>query len=44
LPRQQAMQLLSEGKINNAATVIALQWLSLHLTEVRRTWSNNVVV
>jgi ADP-ribose pyrophosphatase len=43
LPRQQAMQLLSEGKINNAATVIALQWLSLHLTEVQSTWSNNAV-
>lgn len=43
LPRAEAMQLLAEGKIDNAATVIALQWLSLHLTEVRCAWSSNAV-
>ncbi|WP_019675148.1 NUDIX domain-containing protein [Arsukibacterium perlucidum] len=43
LPRADALQLLAEGKIDNAATVIALQWLSLHLTEVRSAWSTNAV-
>jgi len=43
LSRAEAMQLLAEGKIDNAATVIALQWLSLHLTEVQSAWSNNAV-
>ncbi|MDX1677396.1 NUDIX domain-containing protein [Arsukibacterium sp.] len=42
LTRTTALQLLAAGKIDNAATVIALQWLSLHLTEVRRAWSLNV--
>lgn len=28
--RQKAMQLLAEGVINNAATIIALQWLALN--------------
>lgn len=39
LPRLQAMQLLAAGKIDNAATVIALQWLELHLTSVRHSWT-----
>ncbi|SNY52329.1 ADP-ribose pyrophosphatase [Arsukibacterium tuosuense] len=43
LSRADALELLAEGKIDNAATVIALQWLSLHLTEVRSAWSNNAV-
>mgnify|MGYP003636328690 CR=1 FL=1 len=43
MSRSRAVQLLSEGRINNAATVIALQWLDINLTEVRRTWSSNVV-
>ncbi|HAW91468.1 MULTISPECIES: NUDIX domain-containing protein [unclassified Arsukibacterium] len=43
LPRVDAMHLLAEGKIDNAATVIALQWLTLHLTEVRRAWSSDAV-
>ncbi|MBV2128968.1 ADP-ribose diphosphatase [Arsukibacterium indicum] len=43
LPRTEALQLLAEGKIDNAATVIALQWLSLHLNEVRSAWSQNAV-
>ncbi len=29
LPREQAMQWLAEGRIDNAASVIALQWLEL---------------
>lgn len=38
LPRETAMQLLSAGKIDNAGTVIALQWLALHLEDVQRRW------
>ena len=29
LPREQAMQWLAEGKIDNASSIIALQWLAL---------------
>lgn len=36
--RQQAMQLLAEQQIDNAATVIALQWLTLNLQQVRDAW------
>ncbi len=38
LPRLEAMQLLADGKIDNAATVIALQWLELHRDQVRADW------
>lgn len=30
LPRTQTMELLSQGKISNAATIIGLQWLALN--------------
>ena len=30
MPRSEAMTLLSQGKINNAATIIGLQWLALN--------------
>jgi ADP-ribose pyrophosphatase len=30
LPRTEVEQLLAQGKINNAASVIGLQWLQLH--------------
>mgnify|MGYP006156816525 CR=1 FL=1 len=39
LSRQTAMQLLLDGKIDNAATVIALQWLALNLDKVRKGWA-----
>lgn len=39
LSRMQAVELLNAGKIDNAATVIALQWLSLHLVSVRQQWA-----
>lgn len=39
LSRQTAMQLLQDGKIDNAATVIALQWLALNLDKVRQGWA-----
>ena len=35
---EQAMQLLSEQKIDNAASIIALQWLALHLDKVKAAW------
>lgn len=38
ISRQQALDLLTAGKIDNAATVIALQWLALHLNTVRQQW------
>ncbi len=36
--REQAMQLLAEQKIDNAASVIALQWLALNLNKVKAAW------
>lgn len=35
VPRVEAMQLLAEGKINNAATVIGLQWLQLNYQRIQ---------
>lgn len=34
VPRLQALQWLNEGRIDNAATVIALQWLALHYEQL----------
>ncbi|TRW47929.1 ADP-ribose diphosphatase [Aliidiomarina halalkaliphila] len=36
--RAEVMSLLENGKVDNAATVIGLQWLSLHLNRFRREW------
>jgi ADP-ribose pyrophosphatase len=36
LPRVEALALLAEGKINNAATVIALQWLAINAPLLRK--------
>lgn len=33
VPREQALTMLAEGQINNAATVIGLQWLQLRLMQ-----------
>jgi len=38
MPRRTAMDLLSAGKIDNAATVIALQWLELHHAKICAAW------
>lgn len=38
VPRTVAMQLLAEQKIDNAASVIALQWLALNLDKVKQAW------
>lgn len=40
LPRVEALKLLSEGKINNASTIIALQWLALNYQDLQVKWSN----
>ena len=37
--REQAYQWVEEGKIDNAATVIALQWLQLHYQKIRDEWT-----
>lgn len=36
--REQAYQWVEEGKIDNAASVIALQWLELHHKKLRTEW------
>lgn len=36
--RQQALAWLEDGTIENAATIIALQWLQLNLDKVRNAW------
>ncbi|MFT6920706.1 MAG: ADP-ribose pyrophosphatase, partial [Cognaticolwellia sp.] len=33
-----AEKLLAEGKIANAATIIALQWLALNLDKLKASW------
>lgn len=38
VPRAQALKLLDQGHIDNAATVIALQWLAMHHDTLCRTW------
>ncbi len=37
--REQAYQWVEEGKIDNAASVIALLWLQLHYQEIRQEWN-----
>lgn len=38
--REQAYQWVEEGKIDNAASVIALQWLQLHHEALRKEWDH----
>jgi len=38
LPWHDAETLLRTGRINNAATIIALQWLALHRERLRQQW------
>lgn len=40
VPVTDAVQLLNAGKIDNAATVIALQWLQLHQEQVQARWGS----
>lgn len=37
--REQAYQWVEEGRIDNAASVIALQWLQLHHDALRKEWN-----
>ncbi|WNN43733.1 ADP-ribose diphosphatase [Winslowiella toletana] len=37
--REQAYQWVEEGRIDNAASVIALQWLELHHKKLREEWN-----
>jgi ADP-ribose pyrophosphatase len=36
--RHEAQKLLEQGKILNAATIIALQWLALNLDKLKSSW------
>lgn len=38
-PLEDALQAVKDGRINNAASIIALQWLALNRGEVRGLWS-----
>ena len=38
--REEAMAAIGEGLINNAMSIIALQWLTLHRHEVRESFAN----
>ncbi|MCY1176984.1 ADP-ribose pyrophosphatase [compost metagenome] len=39
LPLEDALALMGEGRLDNAATMLALQWLALNRTEVRGLWT-----
>jgi ADP-ribose pyrophosphatase len=36
--REAALAMLEAGKINNAITLIGLQWLALHHKELQQRW------
>jgi len=36
---ERALAAVRDGKIDNAASIIALQWLALNRDEVRGAWS-----
>ena len=38
-PLEDALQAVKDGRIDNAASIIALQWLALNRAEVRGLWS-----
>ncbi|OYW86777.1 MAG: ADP-ribose diphosphatase [Pseudomonadales bacterium 32-61-5] len=38
-PLQTALAALRDGRIDNAATIIALQWLALNRDEIREAWT-----
>jgi len=41
LDRKKAYDAVQSGKINNAATIIALQWLQLNHTLLQKRWTKN---
>lgn len=38
MSREQALELLASGKIDNAASIIGLQWLALNHQRIRQEW------
>jgi len=36
---QEALRAISDGRIDNAASIIALQWLALNREQVRGEWA-----
>ena len=38
MPFEEALQAVRDGRINNAASMLALQWLALNRAEVRGLW------
>ncbi len=40
LSREEALDLLAQGKISNASTVIGLQWLQLNYARLQKSWSS----
>ncbi|MCO6524741.1 MAG: ADP-ribose diphosphatase [Candidatus Schmidhempelia sp.] len=41
ISREQAYYWVENGMINNAASIIAIQWLQLHYQELQHEWDNN---
>jgi hypothetical protein len=39
MPVDDAVALLDEGKIVNAKTIIALQWIALHYSSLKARWA-----
>jgi len=39
MARKEAMNLLAQGKISNASTIIGLQWLELNYDKLQNSWS-----
>lgn len=37
----EALAMISDGRINNAAAIIALQWLQIHRQRLRESWSQS---
>lgn len=40
--REEALELLANGKIDNAATIIGLQWLALNYQRVQQEWRSHI--
>ncbi|MGC3423757.1 ADP-ribose diphosphatase, partial [Pseudomonas aeruginosa] len=38
-PLEDALQAVRDGRINNAGSIIALQWVALNRAEVRGLWA-----
>ncbi|MOA39133.1 ADP-ribose pyrophosphatase [compost metagenome] len=39
MPLEDALALMREGRLDNAASMLALQWLALNRAEVRGLWT-----